>query len=229
MDSVGAEMRPECKVPLTGLLQKDGDHWTVPWDAIRAHLATLTVEEARGEKNHVLLPATATKITASIAGVEGTSKLDPLESMRALQCGRVIARIISDGDHAPTQIYRDTNWLVIARERPVAALGSKWIFVTLNPGHDKRESLPSFKYTPHYAAAPEWYGVVKPLSKAARDCQKRGLNACFVDPLPTTQASIFGSILDFLGLETFRVTGGSEPWVSCPAYGCCCGGTKCHT
>lgn len=151
-DSARQVRNPACSEPLTGLLKRRGGGWKVTWEEINAHLQTLTFETNRGETGHVLQPVTmdgANPVTASIASVAGTEQMNEAQSLHALRCGRVIARIISTGDHRPTEIRRGANYLVIARTNPPEGIYSAWVFVILNPDADYRASLDKFTYTPH--------------------------------------------------------------------------------
>lgn len=151
-DSVRQVRNLACSEPLTGLLRKRGRLWDVTWQEITAHLQTLAFEASRGESGHVLQPVTmdgGAQVTASIASVAGTELMTEAESLHALHCGRVIARIISTGDHPATEIRRGTNYLVIARTNPPESIRSAWVFVILNPEADYRASLDKFTYTPH--------------------------------------------------------------------------------
>lgn len=151
-DSVRQVRNRACDEPLTGLLRKRGRLWEVTWQEINAHLQTLTFEASRGESGHVLQPVTmdgGAQVTASIASVAGTEQMSEVESLHALNCGRVIARIISTGDHPAMEVRRGTNYLVIARTNPPESIRSAWVFVILNPEADYRASLDKFTYTPH--------------------------------------------------------------------------------
>jgi hypothetical protein len=211
----------------------------VSWDFVDGHLSTLIVEEAQGEKNHLLQPLEGSaRVRASIASIAGTATLTTTEAIQAMECGRVIARIISDGDHDETRIKKGTNWLVLWRELPLAT--GAWVFVIINPERNTRERLNAFKYTPHYADEADPAPVVLTpgeetirrstpmlrLSAAAKDCRSRKLKACFIDP-PHDSRDGNGTFPGLGGM--FLMQGGSQPWVPCPLYGCCCGGNACHT
>ena len=241
-DSAKVVVQRDCQPPLQAAMVRTATGWVVSWDVINAHVATLPIEP-HGEPNHVLLPQVpgARPVHASIASIVGTETLSETLSLRALLCGRVIARIIADGDHPPTKILRDTNWLILAKEQPVLDPSKRWIFIIVNTTQKQRASLPLFKYTPHYATnnAP-WYSPSvyafrqalgeKAISPKAHDCLARGFKACFIDALETETGDDHGGM--FARLPSFSgalVTEMSEPWVSCPLYGCCCGGTGCHS
>ncbi len=239
-DSASVRAQPNCNVPLTGLLHTSGPdrRWLVPWSAIEAHVATLDVEAERGETNHVLRPLEKNDtVRASIASIKGTETLSEEESLQALRCGRIIARVISDGDHQPTEIAEGTNYLVIALTQPMTVANPKWVFVILNRSKNYRASLNTFKFTPHVTgyATPVFTGSgrtvravtrMRPLSAAAEGCLARGWKACFIDA-PHESRDGDGGSSGIGGM--FLIQGGSQPWVPCPLYGCCCGGDACHT
>ena len=117
---------------------------------------------------------------------------------------------------------------------------NKWSFAVINASQNYRAALGHFKYTAHYVSngdpmfSPAARVVRgKPssiqVSAAAMDRYARGLTACFIDPAPTVKVS--GPSDPALGTpSTVKQTGdGSQPWVMCPLYGCCCGGDECHT
>lgn len=67
------------------------------------------------------------------------------------------------------------------------------------------------------------------LNDPYKECWKNQQRACFGEvppPMPPPPPAP-GLGLGF-GLGVFRPGGGSQPWVSCAQYGCCCGGASCH-
>lgn len=245
-DSAKSREQPNCRAPLTGLLHsvRDSRRWHVAWPRVLAHIAQLRVEEDSGEKNHVLQPVTMTAsgdtVKASIASIKGTEVMSEAESLEALRCGRVIARIISNGDHPATEIKEGTNYLVIALTQPMTAANPQWIFVIINRSKNYRASLDKFEYTPHYSYDTPPLSAVgsairgampqKALSVKATDCLARGFKACFIDGVhPVAPQRSPGGASDGLGNSgrvRFQIQ--SQPWVPCPLYGCCCGGDACH-
>lgn len=235
-----------CDVPLTGLLHRaPGGGWAVPWDAIRNHLATLTIDADSGEKDHVLVPAVISRrtriaVTASIAPIRGTETMSSAESLRALRCGKVIARVTSAGHHLPMKYAEGVNYLVVSLN--MQDIHPKWVFVVLNEKYDYRRSLPRFKYTPHYessaspvmtaeAAAIRSQFRQRALSAAALSCKQRGWKACFIDgDVSDLEMGMNGGAYHGLGTAGWPAPRllMSQPWVPCPLYGCCCGGDACH-
>jgi hypothetical protein len=67
------------------------------------------------------------------------------------------------------------------------------------------------------------------LSGAVLTCQKNNWKACFIDSKDAQIKTIPLPGPMFPLNETKQGGGGSEPWISCLLYGCCCGGSKCHT
>jgi hypothetical protein len=241
-DSATVVVQRNCRPPLQAAMVRNATGWVVSWAEINAHVATLPIEP-HGENNHLLLPQVpgAPPVHASIASIVGTETLTEDQSLRAMLCGRVIARIISDGDHPPTNILKGANYLILAREQPPLDPNKKWIFIIVNTDQQRRASLPRFTYTPHYATnnAP-WFSTKvyafrqalreRPISPKAQDCLARGFKACFIDATQAETHDEHGGL--FLGLASFPAgvfqTEISEAWVSCPLYGCCCDGTGCH-
>ena len=239
-DSAAVTVQKNCRIPLQAAMVRDSNGWYLSWEAIRAHVAMLPLNP-HGEDNHLLLPQEpgARPVHASIRSIVGTETLTEEQSLRALLCGRVIARIESDGDHTPTKIRRGKNYLILARQQPVLNPRSKWIFIIVNPERQYRDTLPKFTYTPHYASnnapwfSPKVYAFrhalgEKPISPKAQDCLARGFKACFID-VPESE-SHDGPFFAFPGFAARASQSElSEAWVSCPLYGCCCDGMGCHS
>ena len=143
----------ECREPLTGLMGRKGDgSWVVPWDRINGHISAITFEADLGERNHILHPVIvrgADTAKADIASAAGTEKMNESQSLHALKCGRVIARITATADHDELHFKRGLNYLVISRTDPPENINSAWIFVIINPEANHRYSLDKFTYTPH--------------------------------------------------------------------------------
>lgn len=210
------------------------------------HLQTLTIDADSGEKDHVLEPVVISRtrrvaLKASIAPVRGTETMTAPEALRALRCGKVIARVTSDGHHPQTKFAEGINYLVVSLN--LEDIHPKWVFVVLNEKHDYRRSLPRFKYTPHYESSasptmtPEAAAIrsqfrQRALAAAALSCKQRGWKACFIDGdvSDTNADGMPGGAYHGLGtsgLPLLRLRM-SQPWVPCPLYGCCCGGDACH-
>jgi len=233
-------VQKRCRVPLEAAMVRDSSGWVLSWEAFNAHAAALRINP-HGEDKHLLLPHSpgAPEVHASIRSIVGTETLTEMQSLQALLCGRVIAKIVSDGDHKETKILKGTNYLILGREQPVLNPRSKWIFIIVNPDQQHRDILPRFTYTPHYATnnAPFYsHGVYefrqalgeKPISPRAKDCLAKGFKACFID-VPESEASD-GPFFGFSGLPPRASESAlSEAWVSCPLYGCCCDGMGCHS
>jgi hypothetical protein len=97
---------------------------------------------------------------------------------------------------------------------------------------DGRNPIP-FTYKSHPKQDPKQDSDTDPpgnLNDPYKKCWKDQQRACFGElqasapPPPPAPGLGFG-----LGLSPLREGGGSEPWISCAQYGCCCGGTGCHT
>lgn len=240
-DSAKVVVQRRCRPALQAAMVRNGNDWVLSWEALEAHVATLQLEP-HGENDHLLLPQVGDqKVLASIRSIAGTETLTEAQSLYAMLCGRVIARIISDGDHMPTKILKGTNYLILAREQPTLDPASRWIFIIVNTTQHRRASLERFTYTPHYATnnapwfSPSVYNFRQALgeraiSAKAHDCLAQGFKACFIDAqeggADEDHGGLFVGWSRVFGLGTTAL---SEPWVSCPLYGCCCGGTGCHT
>jgi hypothetical protein len=225
-----------CPIDYTRVLSKTGTAWTLSWTEIRTHLSTVTF--VPGQQGHVLKPTGSQPVRASIASNSVTPTMLEAQAVNALRCGHVLARIVSTGNHTASKIRADTNFLIIWRAPPTAANG-QFRFVIINPKHDTRETLPTFKYTPHVTAAPvsavaqtirSAAGPTRPLSSEALSCEAQGWKSCFVvGGAPYTKTG-GGGLYHGLGSSGLAMPPGvSQPWVPCPLYGCCCGGEECHS
>ena len=241
-DSARVTVQKNCRPALEAAMVRNSNGWVVSWEAINAHVAKLRLNP-HGEDNHLLLPQVpgTPPVHASIRSIVGTETLNEEQSLRALLCGRVIAKIVSDGDHTPTKILKGTNYLILAKEQPVLDPSKRWIFIIINTDQQRRASLPRFKYTPHYATnnAPFYSDSVyafrrllgeKPISPKAQDCLARGFKACFIDAVDPAAETNDGPFFAFPGFPARASQSQiSEAWVSCPLYGCCCDGMACHS
>jgi hypothetical protein len=96
---------------------------------------------------------------------------------------------------------------------------------------DGRNPIP-FTYKSHPKQDPKEDSATEPpgnLNDPYKQCWKDRQRACFGElpasapPPPPAPGLGFG-----LGLSPLREGGGSEPWISCAQFGCCCGGSGCH-
>src|ERR1051325_420703 len=103
-----------CSGPLLSrILERNASGgWSIDGESLQNHLSTLEFDEANGETDHKLRPVKGNPVKASIFVNKRTRELRGKESSRAVECGYVIGRIDSDGDHDPTKIRTGTNYLI---------------------------------------------------------------------------------------------------------------------
>lgn len=211
------------------VLKKNADGtWVVPWSTIQTYIGTLTPREDLGEKNHHLLPdepqSTAYATIIPYVETEGNT-------LKALQQGLIIAKIVASADYPRLRLKKGDNYFGIFRTKWF----KRWRPVVFQPSYDTREVMPRFRYlagdrNPQFVRAR--------LSASAYDCAvNKKLKACFVDsrqfhvapavPPSDANASWAGGLWIRLR-RWFRDGNESQPWVACPDFGCCCGGSNCH-
>lgn len=139
----------------------------------------------------------------------------------------VVAKINSSGGFADLSLAAGDNYFVVwhntAEDEAVA-----WHGAMLNA--TSRTPI-TFKYEEH------WKKVTKPGNPDDETTPPAELapqfDACWNSATPTRRACFAEAIATTptgsgMGLGLWLRQAGSEPWVSCSQYGCCCGGTACH-
>lgn len=221
--------------------------WVVAWGDIERLATAIAWDERAGERNHVLHPRTCLScgVVASIfppplaearpAADSAAQVQEARQEAARLAGGQFVAKIVSFGDFAPLGLRAGDNYLFVWR--PVR-LGRPdqdgWVppthMAVLNA---KDRTLIGFEFQPHGgigavgAGGPTHTLDDSTLSVAALRCRSNGWRACFVDSREVQQYGPFGGGFFGVGMPPAQLF--SQPWVSCARYGCCCGGTNCHS
>lgn len=217
---------------------------TFDWATLDKEAAAFSYDGAQGEPDHLLWVGGApSKAKATIDPVsKGSTRKASCFDQRAV----VVAKITADADFSSLEpdekgmsLTQGVNYFVVWMDA-----GSDWHGATVN--QKERIEVKPFKYEEHWRGNkppdPDDPAVPLPdeVSKSVKECWKGGPGsgrkwACFVDeqdiwirtppPPPTPAPGPLGIGVGLGGMQG----GGSQPWVSCAQYGCCCGGTKCHS
>ncbi|HEV8149943.1 MAG TPA: hypothetical protein VGP61_07130 [Gemmatimonadales bacterium] len=198
----------------------------VSWVSIDNYAQTLSWAQNLGETNHVMRPIEhGDTVRASIYPVANAGNMCP----SAFGRGIIVARIESKKDFLPLGIKGGgVNYYFVYR------VGSEFRSAVLNQVARKEIQNSRYKvHTPATVAQDEKKGTFWP---GAYECAViLKLKACFVDsPRQHIETASLSRSPFGLGMLLFRLKfflqggGGTQPWASCPASGCCCGGTNCH-
>jgi hypothetical protein len=199
------------------------------WDALLTDVRDLTFD-TRGESNHTLFKGgTAQTARGSIqrSSKSGSRKESCFDNTP------VVVAVIQTTEDLPPYLGVGTtenkNYFVVWHDKTVSP--DKWHGAILN--QSTRTEYAEFTYLPHWRQGhpnkPDDETnpptELAPIYDACWSATKPTRRACFGEP--TTQVA--AGVGMGLGLGTLVLRqGDSEPWVSCAAYGCCCGGTGCH-
>jgi hypothetical protein len=247
LDCNEGELIASVKLVVANPAIRDNAQLQPSWEQVMSCLRTMQVDLALGDTNHTLLPAeshsTVTGIGYAVASIYPRHNVwwdnapDP--------AGKVTARIESNrryvrlGLNATSQNYvivaglpSSTPQMIVVNADGATAIGNqeggaKYIPHGPIVGAQQRPLIDP-EPPPARAAGPTDGG----LSPAALQCFLSGMKACFIDsptqriePLQGGFAFGFGR-----GILLSSVNPGTTvPWVACAKYGCCCGGTQCHT
>jgi hypothetical protein len=208
--------------------RKNGD-WVVPWKTITDHIATLA-ELPNGDKNHRLLPDPKNGLPVYAEIFAYRQNTDAGTYVSDLEQGIIIARIHVSGAYPRLNLLKGDNYFGVFQTK---FLGKHWHPMMLHPASDSRQKGGKFTYTPPTSGGFNGTGF----TKGAWQCKyQEKLAACFVDnpefhiePVPPAASpGPMGSLWIRLTRLLRTNPDESQPWVSCPEAGCCCGGTNCH-
>lgn len=216
----------QCSGQLSASTTDVMDQTKYVWDDLVREVDDEAGYDTKGETDHPLVGG-ATPASASIFRVNRSSS-------RSATCFDdkpvAVAKIQSTADFAPLHLSgASDNYFVVWHD----VKADTWHGAILN--RNARTVLTDFTFEKH------WQGGGQPTDQDAentapptelpqrfKDCWNadRGTRrACFAEA-PAEHAPTPGMGFG-LGMFPLR-QGGSQPWVSCAQYGCCCGGTSCH-
>lgn len=195
--------------------------------------------DTRGESDHELVDG-----QGNPSGHKASIHRVHRSTSRKKTCFRsqpiAVAKIQSSGDFAPLSLAAGENYFVVWYE--ISGGTETWHGAVLNPRG--RNEIP-FTFEEHWQGnAPgnpdDALDPPDEMSGAVTECWKDGnptRRACFVDSrtewkkagAPPPGQGGAGPLGVGAGLPGLQLFGGSQPWVSCAQYGCCCGGTNCHS
>ena len=232
----------------TGSSQPGLANLGVSWNVLGPCL-NMKFDDSLGEKDHPLLPLQMAAASTPIAlppTSEDTASIAPRHNIwwdarSDMGAGRVMARVTSRHGYAGMGLIEGANYLIVwggyaGSPLEMAMLNNLRVTRITNP--DFREHgpvmVPRYHYVDGDPPVPTSGEDLQTalanqsghLSPSALKCRMSGLKACFVDSKDVQRANPTPGL--GIGFGIFQ-GGGSQPWVACSKYGCCCGGQQCHS
>lgn len=243
--------RPPCDdAPFLGgrvvATKQDGSP-VMPWSEIAGIGSAMTFRPELGEHGHLLQPV-ENGTTASIAPADHDWSATPTRTtydkeLNKMGCGQITAQVEATGEHTPLGLKKGLNYLVVWMDwrrhvslrwsgfLPKVSLGSWDGFHMAAVNESSRKTYDTPKYTAHWAFTST--GAIDStkdkLSPSALQCTDESLKACFVDSPDVWKAETPTPTPSGTGFPMPPVLYSSQPWTACVLFGCCCGGSQCHT